>query len=141
MGMGNCYLYNNEYEQNIYFKLFKNESKDNKITLFYKIDSNEKNIRLIGSKFYENNKDKCLMCINFIESDLIEFYKANNNDSLLIVTIEISPFITDLSYMFYECSSLILISNLYNLNVDNVTDISNMFFGCTSLKSLSDISK
>ena len=102
MGNGNfcCKNNNNKNDHDIYCQLFKDESKENKIKLLYKIDFNEENIRLIVSKFYENNKYKCVMCINFVLNGLLEFYKAKINESRLIVTLAISPYITDLSYMF-----------------------------------------
>ena len=45
---------------------------------------------------------------------------------------------TDVSYMFYSCSSLTSI-NLSNFNTNNVTNMSYMFYCCKSLTSL-DIS-
>ena len=121
--------------------LFQNISKENKLILKYKIDYPGESIRLVGSKFYENNKDNCKMCIEFEVKDLMEFYQAKNNESFIKLTLAISHKITDLSYMFYECSSLISITNLYDLNINNVTNLSYMFFGCFSLTSLSDISE
>ena len=49
--------------------------------------------------------------------------------------------VSDLSYMFYKCSSLIKIPDLVNINFSNIKNISNMFSGCSSLKSLPGISK
>ena len=43
--------------------------------------------------------------------------------------------ITDMSYMFYECSSLKEL-NLSNFNTNNVTNMCHMFFGCSILKEL-----
>ena len=43
--------------------------------------------------------------------------------------------ITDMSYMFFDCSSLEEI-NFINFNTDNVTDMSFMFYGCLSLEKL-----
>ena len=40
-----------------------------------------------------------------------------------------------MSYMFYNCSSLIEL-DLSNFNTNNVTNMSYMFFGCSSLKEL-----
>ena len=49
--------------------------------------------------------------------------------------------INNTSYMFYGCSSLIDLSNISTLITDKVIDISYMFFGCISLKYLPDINK
>ena len=130
----------NENNENDDDEFFKNDSNKNILKIKYKIDSPGEKIRLVGSKFYENNKDKCKMVIFFAVSDLLEFYESKNDESFLAVTLALSNKITDLSYMFSECTSLKSISNLYNLNTNNVTNISNMFYGCSSLFSLSDIS-
>ena len=121
--------------------LFEDKSKDNKITLIYKIEKPGENIRLFGTKFIEKNKDKCLLCIDFVVKNLVEFYQSKKNKSTLKVVLALKANITDLSYMFNQCSSLISLPDLYNLKLNNLTNISNMFSGCTSLKSLSDISK
>ena len=131
---------NNKNNGNDDDEFFKNESNENALKIKYKINSPGEKIRLVGSKFYENNKDKCKMVIFFAVSNLLEFYESKNNESFLTVTLVLSSKITDLSYMFSECSSLKSISNLYDLNINKVTNISNMFYGCSSLVSLSDVS-
>ena len=121
-------------------EFFKNDSNENKLKLKFKINSSEERIRLVGSRFYERNYNNCKIVIDFVVKDLIEFYKVKYNERFISVTLALSHKITDLSYMFYECTSLIEIYNLYDLNINNVTNISNMFFGCSSLTSLSDMS-
>ena len=71
----------------------------------------------------------------------MEFYEAKKYENLIKVTLSINHKITDLSYMFYECSSLKSISDLDNLNINNVTNLSYMFYGCSSLSSISGISE
>jgi surface protein len=46
---------------------------------------------------------------------------------------------TDLSYMFYECSSLISISGLSKLNISNIINLAGMFENCYSLVEINDI--
>ena len=121
--------------------LFKDLSNKNQLVLKYKINYPGEKIRLVGSKFYENNKANCQICIDFVVKELNEFYIAKKNENFIKVTLAISHKIKDLSYMFCECSSLISISNLNDLNINNVTNLSNIFFGCSSLTSLSDISR
>ena len=94
---------------------FEYESKDNKITLIYKIEKPGEKIRLFGSKFIENNRDKCLICIDFVVKNLVEYYQSKVNESLIKVVLALKKNITDLSYMFSQCSSLISIPDLYNL--------------------------
>ena len=61
----------------------------------------------------------------------------------LKVSLECCDFynITDLSYMFNECESLISLPDISKWNTSNVTNMNNMFYGCKSLISLPDISK
>ena len=140
--MGND-INDNNLEQNIKDSnedLFKDESKINKIKLIYKVNYSEENIRLFGSSFYQNNKNKCNLCIDFVINEFSEFYKAKTKESRIDVILAISKDITDLSYMFNDCSSLLSISYLNNLMINNVTNLSYMFSGCSSLKSISGIS-
>ena len=46
--------------------------------------------------------------------------------------------VTDMSYMFSGCESLISISDFSNLNTKEVTDMSNMFSECKSIKTIPD---
>ena len=77
--------------------------------------------------------------------DTTNFNLTNNinNKKNLKVSLECYNFdnITDLSYMFNECESLISLPDISNLNTSNVTNMNNMFYGCKSLISLPDISK
>ena len=52
-----------------------------------------------------------------------------------------SIIVSDLSYMFHGCSSLIFISGISKWNTSNVTNISHMFEDCSSLKILPDLSQ
>ena len=49
--------------------------------------------------------------------------------------------VTNMSYMFFGCSSLISLPDISKWNTKNVRDMSMMFRGCSSLISLPDISK
>ena len=48
---------------------------------------------------------------------------------------------TNMSYMFYGCSSISSLPDISKWNTNNVNDMSYMFCGCSSLSSLPDISK
>ena len=45
-----------------------------------------------------------------------------------------------MSYMFYECSSLLSLPDISNWNTNYVTNMSFMFYRCSCLSSLPDIS-
>ena len=139
----NCYLNNKidiDDNNNNDDSFFLTPSTENKITILYKINNPNDNIRLFGEKFIEKNKKNCKMVIDFVEMDLLEFYKPKKQKDILTVCVELKRNISDLSYMFCGCSSLISIPDFFNLNINKVTNISHMFSECTSLEVLPDIS-
>ena len=90
--MGND-INDNKAEQNIKGSsddLFTDDSEINKIVLIYKVNSPEENIRLVGSSFYENNRNKCKLCIDFVINEFCEFYKAKIKQSRINVTLAIT---------------------------------------------------
>ena len=133
-------LYNYGIKNNSTIHLVLKENK-NECTLFYKIKDEDKNFRIIGENFYQNNAINCKIEINGKESKLYEFYeiKGNEKDVVNIKLIK-NEDITDMSYMFCGCSSLLTIENFSNWNTTKVTKMNNMFNGCQSLISLPDIS-
>ena len=125
------------------------ENMDKEINIIYKINKNDKNIQIFGTKFVNNNKDKCKIIYNGKEQELIDkinIEMLDKNDEILEVKLKILKNITDLSYMFGSegvsggCKSIISLPDISNLNTSNTTNMSNMFHGCSSLKSLPDIS-
>ena len=116
----------------------------NQMTLIYKVGNNIDKIKLFGSQFVENNKDKCYLLIEDQQKELCEYLylneKQKEKNTLEIKLIE-NKIITNMSYMFSNCSSLISIKDIYNWNTKNVTNMSYMFSDCSSLLTLPDISK
>ena len=49
--------------------------------------------------------------------------------------------VTNMSYLFSNCSSLLSLPDISKWNTENVTDMREIFCGCSSLLSLPDISK
>ena len=119
----------NEYINPIYDKM------RTKAEIRLRYDKNE-NIRILGDKFVENNINNFEMIVNNKSMKLQTHYTPINNQ---IILRQINN-ITDLSYMFYECTNLLSISNIDKLNTNKVTDMSFMFDKCNSLESLPDIS-
>ena len=111
----------------------------NEINIIYDIkecDKKEGRIKIFGKEFVKNNKNKCKIIINNKETELIEKYniKDNNKNKLEIKLIGIDN-ITDMSYMFCECSSLLILPDISKWNTNNVNNMNNMFYGCISLSS------
>ena len=116
------------------------EGKYNQMTMIYNV-KNLKKIRIYGNKFVKNNKSNCYLVIGEEKKELCEYLELNNNekDTLEIKLIEIKP-ITNMSYLFYECNSLIILKDISNWDTKNVTNMSCMFYNCTSLIALKEIS-
>ena len=132
----------------------KNENKKNELTIIYN-NENHDEIKLFGSEFVKNNKGNCYLLINNIKSELIEtiqfqnYFGFDDLEKIIIKLIENknnylfgnNDGITNMSNMFFECSSLLFLPDISKWNTSNITNMSNMFYECTSLSFLSDISK
>ena len=95
-----------------------------------------------GDNFVYNNIDKCIIEINDNYMSIEEFLKEYNCKNIpLNIKILLKSTITDLSYMFYNCTSLkkinmFFIDNKYN----NITNMSYMFYNCESLIEIPNLS-
>ena len=130
------YIFNDRYEG----ELKEGQSKEEK-----ELDPKDSEI---NKAFYPDNK--------YINSNIsLETIKNNKNYSnkteiderIQFLSYFISKFkynyinVTDMSYMFYGCSSLISLPDISKWNTNNVTDMNYMFYECSSLITLPDISK
>ena len=118
------------YELNIN----KNNNSDNyidEIKIKYKI-TEEENIRIFGDEFVNNNKHLCKIIINGKEEELCPFYNTKNinlkNDKILRIKLKGINNITNMSYMFCFCDSLIEV-DLSKINISKVIYLSNLFCG------------
>jgi len=96
-------------------------------------------IKLFDKIFVENNKNNCILIINDKIKDLCEYYELKENKNITIKLIEKNE-IRDMSYMFYECASLLSIVNFSKWKTNNINNASYMFYGCSSLNDLEGIS-
>ena len=132
---------NNKNEENKNIDKKKNNN-DDEITIIYKINKNDTQIRLFGEDFIKNNKDKCKYIYEDKEYELEEYYKLSNyNKDKLEIKLKGNNNIINMSYMFNDCSSLISLPDISKWNTNNVKNMSSMFYWCSSLSSLPDISK
>ena len=81
------------------------------ISLFYKTkEDNANNVRILGTKFIENNKDKAKIIFNGTEYELKEYFKDISYDYVnkegILLKLRIFEDITDMSEMFYDCDEL-----------------------------------
>ena len=109
--------------------------------LKYKVEDNKKYIKLFGNNFVYENKDKCKIEVNDKQKQINQFYRIEDNLKELEIKIIGNNNITNMSYMFEECDTLLELSDISQWNTSKVVDMSNMFNQCKSLYSLPDISK
>jgi surface protein len=133
-------------EEKIYIKKNKLYKTNTEFIIQYKIDQTCKKIKIFGKNFVENNSENFVFIYDNDEYKLTEYLEIGKNknidkDILEIKLQVIKNNITNLSYMFDECTSLYSLLNICFLDTSNVTNMSGMFLGCKSLNYLSDISK
>ena len=118
-----------------------NENYISEINIIY--DINKEEINLFGSEFVKNNKKILKMIIDNKEYEIREKYypKYCIFDYKLKIKIKGIDKVTNMSYMFNECSSLSSLPDISKWNSNNVTDMRCMFSECSSLSFLPDISK
>ena len=68
-----------------------------------------------------------------------EYNVYNYNEEKLKINLIGIKNVTNMSYMFSDCSSLLSLPDISYLNTNNVTNMCGMFYGCSSLSSLPDI--
>ena len=142
----NRYFFNKEYYL-IYininnFEKKKKKKKPTEIRIIYKIIKGKKT-KIFGKKFVEKNHLNCHLIIDGNIESLSEYLEEKyiDKDYNLEVKLIITKQITDLSYMFNDCNSLISLANLSKIDTTNVVDMSSLFSGCFSLKYLTGLSK
>ena len=127
-------------------KIKLNKDLPNEITIRYRIFyHNDGYVQIFGDNFIKNNLSKCKIIINGEKRELCPKIIINQNqrkENILDMDIKLQgiQIITDMSYMFYECSSLISLPDISLWNTINVTNMSYMFYRCVNLSPLSDIS-
>ena len=113
----------------------------------YKPDeNNDEKVKILDRYFIKKNKDKAKIIYKNKIYELKEYFEDidtnYNHKDLIKIKIIFIHNIINMSYMFYDCYTLI---SLYDNNETNIkiyiTNSHCMFRACKSLKSLPDISK
>ena len=116
----------------------------NDILIKYKINKEDEEINIFGENFVKNNKDKCKFIYEDKEYELnSKFSLANIDKSKDILEIKLTGIqnVTDMSYLFFGCRSLISIPDISEWDTSKITSMKFIFCHCNSLISLPDISK
>ena len=132
------------------FEVYNKMSCQNEITIKYFPDK-EKKIRILGQNFLNNNRTKCKFLINNntyelfdllkITKDLEKLISANNGIFEVKLCINQGEYLTNMSHMFHDCSSILYLPDISELNTFHVTDMSYLFYGCNLLENIPNISK
>ena len=88
----------------------------------------EEKIRLFGNKYYNNNKNNCIIFINGEKIDFFVFFENKNFVDNITIKIIMNENITNLSYMFSGCSSLSSISDISKWNTKNIIKMEWIFW-------------
>ena len=119
--------------------------KLNKITAIYKVEKDNQKISIFHEDFVKINKDNCIIIVEGERiSELCPELKIDEKlKEKKEIKVELIQFniMTDLFSMFAECSNLIELPDVDNLNLEGVISLRSIFFGCSSIIKLPDISK
>ena len=122
---------------NLYYKMNKDNDKDIEIwKIIYDI-KDEDEINIFGSNFVNNNFNNCKMILDdkeYLLSDNYQIKNNNNNTNKLEIKLKINNKMTDMSYMFHNCSSLSELNDFSFWNTNGVINMSYMFYNCKTLK-------
>ena len=121
-------------------KCFINEE----IKIIYKVSKGDNVVKIFGKNFVKNNINNCVLIYENKELKLQEKIKIDKNiDNLqeIEIILRITNQLTNISYMFSDCSSLVKIINIDEIDTSLVNDISFMFHLCRCLEFLPDIGK
>jgi surface protein len=116
--------------------------REDKNIIKYKIKKGDTKVKIFGEHFVKTNRNNCRIICDKKEYNLMEYFDIenyNNDKNILELELKINENLTDMSYMFDNCNTLLYLSSNYNTN--EVNNMSYMFKDCLSLSSLPDISE
>ena len=111
------------------------EEYTNEITIRYEVGE-EKRIPIFGTLFVVKNKELCKMEVNGKEMEICDKFDTKNvelKDNILEIKLKDINNITDMSYLFYNCKTLIALPDISKWNTGKITDMSYIFSACEKL--------
>ena len=122
---------------NIYKVMTNKEEINDELIMKYHVSKCDKKIFIFGAEFVKRNKYLCKIIHENKEYELTSTFDVENcNKDYIKIKLKGLNYITDMSYMFYNCFSLLSVENKSNYNFENMTNMNSAFFGCTLLESL-----
>ena len=99
-------------------------------------------IRIFGATFVINNKNKCHLNYKGKDLELKEYIYITDLDlkqgeDEFEIELELHDYITDLSHMFDNCSSLRSVNDNLIFSGMEISKMNHLFYNCTSLTELS----
>ena len=136
--------------KDFYFPRNKQENDEEELEdldeVIYKVEESDIDkeglVRIIGENkkgddFLKLNKDKVYLIINGKKENLCYKYKLPKGENK--IKFVFSEGVTNLSFLFCECTSLFNISALNKWDVSKVSDFSYLFDNCTSLTNIAPL--
>ena len=113
----------------------------NEINMVYKKNKLNRNLKIFGEDFVKENKSKCKMVVEGKEQDLKSEISVKDmiNDKIRVRLTNINK-ITDMSFIFHDCSSLYSVNDMSKWKTTKIKDMHKIFYGCSQLTSLPDLS-
>ena len=134
--LNNQFNMNKINKNNNSYTLINKNKEINEITIQYKTNYYDRNIRLFGENFVKNNKNLCKIIVENKEYDLCEYYSIKNlklNNNKFEIKLKGIKNVTNMSYIFSDCSKLSSLPDISKWDTKNVTNMSFMFDGCSKL--------
>ena len=97
-------------------------------------------VTTMGDMFYNCYALTTLDLSSFVTTNQLTYISSMFAHCYALTTLDLSLFntekVTDMSWMFYNCTNLTSVELSSSFNTENVTDMSYMFSGCSSLTEL-----
>ena len=124
------------------------KKKEITLKLTYLLNKPEK-LKLVDEEFIKNiNNDDVSLSYDDIDFSVTEYITndiifkdlaVSKKATKIEFKIKNAELLTDLSYMFYNCSSLYSVSGFNEFDINIIKNMNSMFYGCSNLVSLPDI--
>ena len=123
------------------YGLYTNMIYKNEINMIYTINKHKDNLKIFGEEFVKINKGNCEIILENKEQELQSQISVKDikKDMIKIKLIGVNK-ITDMSFIFRDCTNLISCNDMSKWNTLHVQDMHKIFYGCTQLKVLPDLS-
>ena len=112
----------------------------NEITLRYKIFDENESIKIFDSEFVNKYRNICKIIYKDKELELVDYFKpyklTKEDGNILEIKLTGVNKITDMSSMFYSCTSLVSLPDISDWNTYKVNNMSKLFKGCSLLSYL-----